>query len=193
MRLLALLLTVALVASAGCFGKDDEEPPATTTPTTGTSTTPATGATPTGATPTSPTTGGNTTTPTKPAPKEVFSGTATFAPSPGAPDPANPTGILGAPVNNPFTVAAGYTTLTLNVTWANSAPAAPTTALSVTIITADGSAVATCGLGQGAQQGVPAPCTASGPIPATGGDYVVQYSGSAPPSTVTAAVQVVAS
>lgn len=188
-----LLVAVALATSAGCFGKDDESGGDTPTPTTptGTGTTTPTGATPT-TTPTSPTTGGNTTTPTKPAPKEVFADAPTFQNAP-APDPNNPTGITSPTQTKPFPVTAGYTKLTLNVTWAfsSAAPGGVSSGITIAIQDAAGATIATCaGPGQGPQPSVPGPCSAEGAIPALAADYNAVYTGS---GTFTATVSVVAS
>lgn len=119
MRLLAILAVVLLSSTAlsGCFGGDDEQPPATTTPTP-TGGTPALTPTPTG------TTGGNGTgtdanntggSTAPKAPKELFNQTKNFAPS-GAPAP---------PAADAITVDAGYKEIVLRVTFspAASAPA----------------------------------------------------------------------
>lgn len=188
MRLIpVLLVSVALATSAGCFGKDDESGGDNPTPTTPTGTTPAT---PTGTTPTTPTAPNNDTTPAKPAPREVFSDTPTFQNAPAVPpDPAHPT---GGPTTKAFDVPAGYTKLTLNVTWALSAAAGVSSGISIAITDAAGTAIATCaGPGQGPHQSAPEPCTAEGAIPAATAatPYNAVYSGS---GTFTATVSVVA-
>lgn len=189
MRLIpTLLLSVALAASvAGCFGSDD--PPAETTPTPPTATAP-TGATPTTA-PTTPTPGGNDTTPQRPAPREVHSSSATFQHAPAVPpDPTNPS----PPVTTPFPVPAGYTTLTMNVTWGGgSAPQGGIvgTELRVQMLDPTGAPIGTaCTIAAGPHADVPAVCTQTATIPATGGEYAVQTSGS---GTYTAAISIVAS
>lgn len=189
MRLIpALLLSVALAtAAAGCFGKD--EPPTTTTPTPTVTASPTTG-TPTPATPTS---GGNTTTPPpKPAPKEVFSGSASFQGTP-TPDANNPTGVIAPSTTAPFTAdPVGYTTLTLNVTWATgSGPGIAGSELRIQMLDPTGAPIGTaCVAPVGPHQAPPAACTQTATIPATGGAYSMQYTGS---GTLTATVQVVAS
>lgn len=136
---LILVLTVGLAASAGCFGKDDD-PPATTTPTGGT--TPATGGTsPTGATPTTNNTNTTPTTPAKPAPKALCTIGKDF--SSQQPDPATQqatsTGDCGA-------VTAGYTTVTLEGNWtaATPLPVNVQQGVAVDIVDAAGTVVASC-------------------------------------------------
>lgn len=187
MRLIpVLLLSVALATSAGCFGKDDGGDPPSTTPT-GTTPTTSPGTTPTGTTPTTtPGGGGNTTPPAKPAPKEVFAGTADFARPPNA-DPNAP-----APVTaNPVTVPTGYTMLTLNVTWAlaQGAPVGVSGGVSVDLVDPTGAPLASCGVPQGPVPATPAACTATATIPAAGGAYGVNYVGS---GTLTATISVMA-
>jgi hypothetical protein len=106
MRALPLLVLAVVLVAAGCVKKADDGGTPTTTPTGG-STTPTGGST----SPTTPTDNG---TPTMPmtTPKDIKSGSVTFTP-----DQCQPTmPCTGFPVK--FTVDAGYTHLTLNVTWA---------------------------------------------------------------------------
>lgn len=187
MRLISvLLLTVALATSAaGCFGKDDEPTDATpTTPTTATPTA-ATGTTPTA--PTNATGSGNTTTPAKPAPKSLYTGTASFQSAP-APNPSDPLG--HPPQTAPVDVPAGYTTLILNVTWSTGAgPGVAGSELKVNLADPTGAPLGTaCTAAPGPYPAAPAVCTQTVTIPATGGAYALQWSGS---GTLTAAVEVV--
>lgn len=198
MRTLPVIALGLALVLAGCFGGDDDDsgdanPPATSTPVTST----PTGGTGTGGNGTGTGgggtgTGGNgtgtggTTTPMKPAPKEVFSGSANFVPSGPPADPQNV-----KQTQEPFTVAAGYTQLTLNVTYAASAGplAPPSQGIAVVILDAAGTEIANCpGPTPGAA--APGPCTAQGAIPAAGGSYTPEYRGMGP---YTATVSVIAS
>lgn len=173
MRLIpVLLISVALATSAGCFGKDDENGGGSTTTPTPTGTTPTgPGTTPTGATPTTPTTGGNTTTPTKPAPKELCALSFSFSGNTQAGAP--PTHVTTAACGS---VTAGYTTLTLsgNFTAASGAPVYAAEGISVTIVDAAGTAVASCA-GPSAGAAAPVACTGSGSVMV--GEYSVTYNG----------------
>lgn len=167
--LLLLILSVASATSAGCFGKDDEAPPATTP--TGTTPTP-TGATPTGATPATPTPGGNNTTPPKPAPRDLCAVSFSFEQNvqPGTP----PTHVTNADCG---AVTAGYTTLTLNVTFSPEPAEAPIYAangISVVVLDAAGTAVATCA-GPAPGQAAVIPCSQPGAV--TAGAYTLQFNG----------------
>lgn len=169
-----LLITVALATSSGCFGKDDDNGGGTTTTPTGTGTTTPTGSgttPPTGATPTSPTAGGNNTAPTKPAPKELCALTFSFAGNtqPGPP----PTHVTSAACG---AVTAGYSTITLsgNFTAASGAPVYATEGISVSIVDAAGTSVASCS-GPAPGPAAAVACTGSGSVMA--GDYSVVYNG----------------
>ena len=135
-----LLICVALATSAGCFGKDDEnggDPPTTTTPT-GTGTTP-TGATPTG-TPTSPTADGNETMPpVAPMPKDLCAVSKNFQEN--TPDPTTQQAVSVGPCGD---VTTGYTRIILAGNWTSAAPLLVQQGVSVLVVDAAGTSVASC-------------------------------------------------
>lgn len=120
MRVLATLAVMAFLLVPGCFGGDEEEPPTTTTPTSGTTPTTPTGGTGTGGNSTggkgnttggggNSTGGGGSTTPA-PAPREIYNASTDFArtPAPGQTD-----AVSTATVDVP----AGYKNIVMNVTF----------------------------------------------------------------------------
>lgn len=168
MRLIPILLIAVALATSGCFGKDDgegDDPPTVTTPAGNTTTTP------TGTTPTTPTVNTTPTTPAKPAPKELCAVNFDFTNNlqPAAP----PTNIATADCG---TVAAGYTKLTLNLTFnaASGAPVYVVNAVSVSVMDSAGTAVLTCN-GPSAGQAAAVPCSQEGS--AAPGAYTLQFNG----------------
>jgi hypothetical protein len=168
MRILLLVLVAVALATSGCFGKDDGEgDPVVTSPTTPTPTTP------TDATPTTPTVN---TTPEPPAPppaRDVCTVAFTYSNNaqPGPP----PTEVTNADCG---TVAAGYTQLTLNVTF-NPVQASPVyvigpTPINVVVLDSAGTAVLTCP-GPAAGAAAPVPCSQS--AAAAPGAYTLQFNG----------------
>lgn len=194
MRTLPVIALGLALVLAGCFGGDDDESGDTGTPTPTTPVTSTPAGTGTGGNGTGTGTGGNgtgagtggTTTPAKPAAKEVFSGSANFVP---AAPPADPQNVKQTQA--PFNVEAGYTKLTLNVTYASSAGplAPPSQGIAVVILDAAGTEIASCP-GPSAGAAAPPPCTVEGPIPSAGGAYTPEYRGMGP---YTATVSVIAS
>ena len=167
MRLIPILviLSVAL-ATAGCFGKDDEngDPPTNTTPRmtpTPTGATPT--ATPTSATPATPTT------PSAPPARELCAVSKDFASNvqPGAPPTTMSTGPCG-------TVPAGYTKIAINGNFTSAAPATLANAVTVKVADAAGTAVLTCA-GPGPGPSAPTACTQEASVMA--GDYTLIFEG----------------
>lgn len=171
MRVLTVLLvTAALAASAGCFGKDDGgDTPPTSTPTTPTGVTPTN---PTGTTPTNPTAPTAPTTPAKPAPKELCAVSKDFSGQQPAP-PATTISSTGAC----GTVTAGYTKISImgNFTTGGGAPVQLAEGINVKVVDAAGAPVLTCAGPAQPGQAATIPCTQEGT--AAAGDYTLLFEG----------------
>lgn len=172
MRLIAVLLVAGLFATAGCFGKDDENGDATTptpTPTGGTGT-----PTPTGATPTAtPTTTPTPTAPTVLPPRELCTVSYNFgSPPPVPPAPVAPTSC--------GTLAAGYKKLTLAGNFTSQAPATPIPQeLKIDLLDPTGAVAATCSLPTPAMQATAVPCAPKDTTSAAAGEWKIQPTGTA--------------
>lgn len=160
-----LLLVAALVASAGCF--DREDPDAAPGPSPPTASTPEPTPTPTSPEPTPTPTAPTPTTPAPPARKVVYKGTHDFGGPPAA--PGTP------PRTENFTLEAGYATLEIRI--AISSTAGPTGEVSlgagvaVRVLDPAGQPVTECTKkdGPGCSKDVPAPAA---------GSWKVEYAGS---------------
>jgi hypothetical protein len=171
MRVFPLIVLSLALVLAGCAKKDDGGTTTTSSTPTGTtgattSTTSTTSTTPTGTTTPTTTTP---TTPMKPAPMELCKVTNDY--STMTPDPTTQTASKKGACG---TVAAGYTTATLNVTFATTAPVALTQGASVKLVGADGkTAIATCTINPGDMG--PIKCAKEGAV--TAGDVSLLYEG----------------
>lgn len=170
MRLILILLIAVAMATSGCFGKDDDGgdgTPTVTTPAGNTTTTTPTGTTPGGTNNTNTTP----TTPAKPAPKDVCS--VGFEYTDNIQAGAPPTHVTAADCG---TVAAGYTKLTLNVTFnaAGGAPVIAADGISVAVLDSAGTAVVTC---TGPSAGPAAATVCSQEANAAPGAYTLVYNG----------------
>ena len=177
MRTLAVLALSLAVAMTGCFGGDDDAGD-TTNPTPVTGTPAPTGGTGTGTgngtgTGTGNGTGSGTTPPAPVMPKELCSVSVNFAEGtpPVPPAPVTRNVACGA-------VTAGYRTLALNINWTTTGPAVAQNGVTVSVLDAAGTVVATCsGPAAGPSPAAPPPCSAEGDFARTG-DYTIQADGS---------------
>jgi hypothetical protein len=189
MRLVPVLLLAAAIAFAGCFGKSDNTNPDDGSGANGNTTVTSTPTIPTGNTTTGTGSTGNTT--TAPLPKEVCSIPIDFSTATPSPDASNPTNPFPA-ISKDCVVPAGYTKLTMNVTWAWTTPAyIGANGLTVTLKDPAKAAVGACTGPDAGAQAPPAACSKPGTALAAGGTYKIEGSGGY--GQVTATVKVTAS